>query len=72
VERPPPYYILLFIRGVCVNYGDTVHLPMKWYERVKYGNVFWFNSCCYERCLNTVYILVGLLAVADVMAGIAV
>jgi len=56
-------------RGVCGNYSGLVCLPVKMYERVKYGNVYRFNSYCYEWCLSTTYILVCLLAGAGVMPG---
>jgi hypothetical protein len=54
-------------RGVCGNYSGVVHLPVKMCERVKYGNVYRFNSYCYEWCLSTAYILVCLLAGTGVM-----
>jgi hypothetical protein len=69
VELPSPYYVLLFIGEVCGNYSGVVHLPMKMYNRVKYGNVYRFNSYCYEWYLSTTYILVCLLAGAGVMPG---
>jgi hypothetical protein len=56
-------------RGVCGIYNGVVSLPVKMYERVKYGNVYRLNSYCYEWCLSTTYILVCLLAGAGVMSG---
>jgi hypothetical protein len=56
-------------RGVCGNYSGVVRLPVKMYKRVKYGNVYKFNSYCYEWCLSTTYILVCLLAGTSVMPG---
>jgi phosphatidylserine synthase len=71
VELPSAYYILLFIRGSVVNYSGAVCLSVKMYERVKYGDVYRFNSYCNEWCLSSTYILVCLLAGADVMPGVA-
>ena len=60
------FYCLL--GGLC-NYSGAVRLPVKMYERLTYGDVYRFNSYCYECCLNTTYIVVCLLAGADVMPG---